>query len=151
VSSTCSVSIPELSSSNTLLPPSTKNAPWRCRYFFWCRDCTYFACAFEIITAKLLAETKTPAGSRLLLGALLLLMACSPIRLLRPNQRLLSRLELRGVEQADKERLTALAQQKPNTTLPLPKLAIYQLGHSFYDSVHIKRSCCAPWLTSTSA
>jgi hypothetical protein len=51
VSSTCSVSMPELSSSNTLFPPSTRNAPWRCRYFFWCRDCTYFACAFEIIVA----------------------------------------------------------------------------------------------------
>ncbi len=69
---------------------------------------------------------------------LLLLAACSPFNLLRPGQRLLSRVELKGVERADKERLTALAQQKPNTRFPLPKLAIYQLGHRFYDSVRTK-------------
>ncbi len=70
--------------------------------------------------------------------SLLLLAACSPFGLLRPNQRLLSRVELNGVEQADKERLTALAQQQPNTRFPLPKLAIYQLGNRFYDSVRLK-------------
>ena len=69
---------------------------------------------------------------------LLLLAACSPFKLLRPNQRLLSRVEIKGVEQADKERLTALAQQKPNSQFPLPKLGIYQLGYRFYDSVRIK-------------
>ena len=73
-----------------------------------------------------------------LLALLLGLAACSPFKLLRPGQRLLSRVELRGVVQADKERLTALAQQKPNTRFPLPKLAIYQLGYRFYDSVRIK-------------
>lgn len=73
-----------------------------------------------------------------LLG-LLLLAACSPLRLLRPDQRLLSRVELTGVAQADEERLAALAQQKPNTTFPLPKLFIYQLGHQFYDSARISR------------
>ncbi|MBF9220368.1 translocation and assembly module lipoprotein TamL [Hymenobacter ruricola] len=72
------------------------------------------------------------------LGVLLLAAACSPFKLLRPGQRLLSRVEIKGVEQADKERLTALAQQKPNTRFPLPKLAIYQLGYNFYDSVRIK-------------
>ena len=70
--------------------------------------------------------------------ALLLLGACSPLGLLRPNQRLLSRVELTGVAQADKERLTALAQQKPNARFPLPKLAIYQLGYRFYDSARIR-------------
>ena len=75
--------------------------------------------------------------------ALLLLAACSPFGLLRPNQRLLSRVELKGVDQADKERLTALAQQKANTRLPLPKLSIYQLGFSFYDSVRIKKKLLA--------
>ncbi|MFC7668814.1 hypothetical protein ACFQT0_16655 [Hymenobacter humi] len=70
--------------------------------------------------------------------ALLVLAACSPFKLLRPGQRLLSRVEIKGVEQADKERLTALAQQQPNTRFPLPKLAIYQLGYRFYDSVRIK-------------
>ncbi|MBH8569308.1 BamA/TamA family outer membrane protein [Microvirga sp. STS02] len=69
--------------------------------------------------------------------ALLGLAACSPFSLLRPKQRLLSRVEIKGIEQADKERLTALAQQKPNTKLP-PKLAIYHLGFNFYDSVRIK-------------
>ena len=72
----------------------------------------------------------------LLLG--LLLAACSPFGLLRPGQRLLSRIELKGVESADKVRLLALAQQKPNTRFPLPKLGIYQVGHNFYDSVRIK-------------
>ncbi|WP_426059232.1 BamA/TamA family outer membrane protein [Hymenobacter sp. B1770] len=70
--------------------------------------------------------------------ALLMLAACSPFKLLRPGQRLLSRVEIKGVELADKERLTALAQQRPNTQFPLPKLAIYQLGYNFYDSVRIK-------------
>jgi len=69
----------------------------------------------------------------------LLLAACSPIRLLQPGQRLLSRLEIKGAQQADEERLQSLAQQKPNTTLPLPKLAIYQLGHTFYDSTKIQK------------
>ncbi len=69
---------------------------------------------------------------------LALLAACSPFGLLRPRQRLLSRVELKGVQQADKERLTALIQQKPNSRFPLPKLAIYQLGYRFYDSVRIK-------------
>ncbi|MCC3152945.1 BamA/TamA family outer membrane protein [Hymenobacter sp. BT770] len=67
-----------------------------------------------------------------------MLAACSPFSLLRPGQRLLSRVELKGVEQADKERLTALVQQNPNTRFPLPKLGIYQLGHRFYDSARIK-------------
>ncbi|MDB5233326.1 MAG: hypothetical protein JWR44_319 [Hymenobacter sp.] len=69
---------------------------------------------------------------------LLAVAACSPFNLLRPGQRLLSRVEIKGVEQADKERLTALAQQQPNTHFPLPKLAIYQLGHSFYDSARLQ-------------
>ena len=69
---------------------------------------------------------------------LALLAACSPFGLLRPSQRLLSRIELKGVERADKERLTALAQQKPNNRFPLPKLAIYHLGTRFYDSARIK-------------
>ena len=69
---------------------------------------------------------------------LALLAACSPLKLLRPGQRLLSRVEITGVKQANAERLTALAQQKPNARFPLPKLAIYQLGFSFYDSVRIK-------------
>ncbi|GAA3962146.1 BamA/TamA family outer membrane protein [Hymenobacter antarcticus] len=85
---------------------------------------------------------------------LTLLAACSPFGLLRPNQRLLSRVEIKGVEQADKERLTALAQQKPNTSFPLPKLAIYQLGYRFYDSARINnklRDIQATYLASMKA
>ena len=71
--------------------------------------------------------------------ALLAVAACSPFKLLKPNQRLLSRVEITGVKkQADKDALTALIQQKPNTQLPLPKLAIYQLGVKFYDSVKLR-------------
>jgi hypothetical protein len=88
-------------------------------------------------SAKLRATGWQHARTSGLLG-LLLLAACSPFKLLRPNQRLLSRVEIKGVEQADKERLTALAQQQPNSRFPLPKLAIYQLGHRFYDSARIK-------------
>ena len=69
---------------------------------------------------------------------LLGLAACSPFGLLRPKQRLLNRVEIKGIGQADKARLTALAQQKPNTRFPLPKLAIYHLGFTFYDSVRLK-------------
>ncbi len=65
--------------------------------------------------------------------------ACSPFKLLKPNQRLLSRVEITGVKkQADNDALAALVQQKPNTQLPLPKLAIYQLGVKFYDSVKLR-------------
>ncbi|OGX86949.1 translocation and assembly module lipoprotein TamL [Hymenobacter glacialis] len=69
---------------------------------------------------------------------LLGLAACSPFKLLQPGQRLLSRVEVQGVEQADQERLVALAQQQPNTRFPLPKLAIYHLGYRFYDSARIR-------------
>ncbi|UOQ95994.1 BamA/TamA family outer membrane protein [Hymenobacter sp. 5317J-9] len=82
-------------------------------------------------------SSKLRAGRRLGPLLLALLVACSPFKLLRPGQRLLSRVEVKGVEQADKERLKSLAQQKPNTRFP-PKLAIYQLGYNFYDSVRIK-------------
>ncbi|MBD2721259.1 translocation and assembly module lipoprotein TamL [Hymenobacter armeniacus] len=82
-------------------------------------------------------SSKLRAGRRLGPLLLALLVACSPFKLLRPGQRLLSRVEIKGVEQADKERLKSLAQQKPNTRFP-PKLAIYQLGYNFYDSVRIK-------------
>ena len=71
--------------------------------------------------------------------ALLAVAACSPFKLLRPNQRLLSRVEITGVKKpADQAALEALVQQRPNTQLPLPKLAIYQLGVKFYDSVKLR-------------
>ena len=84
-------------------------------------------------------ETRNPCKVALL--ALLALAACSPLRLLRPGQRLLARVELTGTRlpAADREALLALARQKANTRFPLPKLAIYQLGNAFYDSAGIKR------------
>ncbi|SHJ53083.1 Outer membrane protein assembly factor BamA [Hymenobacter daecheongensis DSM 21074] len=74
-----------------------------------------------------------------LTGALLLLLVgCSPLRLLGPKQKLLSRVRLVGVEQADAERIAALYQQKPNTSFPLPKLAIYQLGRTVYNKERLQ-------------
>ncbi|MBC8082326.1 MAG: BamA/TamA family outer membrane protein, partial [Hymenobacter sp.] len=76
---------------------------------------------------------------RLALLLVLLTGGCSPLRLLTPNQQLLSRVELVGVKQADAERLQALYRQKPNSRFPLPKLTIYQLGRRFYNPTRIER------------
>ncbi len=76
-----------------------------------------------------------------MVGPLLLLLAlaaCSPFRLLKPGQRLLSKVNIAGVQLANKDALTTLVQQKPNNRFPIPKLAIYQLGNNFYDSVKLK-------------
>lgn len=80
--------------------------------------------------------------ARVALGSLLIagsLSGCSPLRLLKPGQRLLSRVKVEGTEKADAERLQALVQQKPNSTFPLPKVAIYQLGRSFYNPERLQR------------
>jgi hypothetical protein len=77
-----------------------------------------------------------------LLAALLWLAAgCSPLRLLRPNQRLLTQVEVEShdLSTAQQERLLTLVQQKPNRNLPIPRLAVYQFGHSFYDSAKIRK------------
>jgi hypothetical protein len=77
-----------------------------------------------------------------LLAALLWLAAgCSPLRLLQPNQRLLTQVEVEShdLNTAQQERLLTLVQQKPNRNLPIPRLAVYQLGHSFYDSAKIRK------------
>ncbi len=81
------------------------------------------------------------AGLFLSLAALLLAVGCSPLRLLQPKQRLLTKVEVEseGLTSAQQERLLTLVQQKPNRTIPIPKLAVYQLGHSFYDSARIER------------
>ncbi|TYZ08388.1 BamA/TamA family outer membrane protein [Hymenobacter lutimineralis] len=68
-----------------------------------------------------------------------LLLGCSPTRLLQPGQNLLYRVRLEGVKEASTDRLQALYQQKPNTRFPLPKLAIYQLGQSFYNPERLRR------------
>ncbi|RZK61252.1 MAG: hypothetical protein EOO59_05520, partial [Hymenobacter sp.] len=44
-----------------------------------------------------------------------------------------------GLTQAQQERLLTLVQQKPNRNIPVPRLAVYQFGHSFYDSARIRR------------
>ena len=89
-----------------------------------------------------LGRRARPLAAALLAGAAAL-AACSPLRLLRPGQRLLSKMEVVGAERPDQDRLVALAQQKPNTRFPLPKLAIYQLGNRFYDSVGIRKKMAA--------
>ncbi|WBA43115.1 BamA/TamA family outer membrane protein [Hymenobacter canadensis] len=78
-----------------------------------------------------------PAGLLLLGGWLA--VGCSPLRLLAPNQQLLSHIELQGVKQADAERIQALYRQEPNSRFPLPKLAIYQLGRTFYTPDKLQR------------
>jgi hypothetical protein len=76
-----------------------------------------------------------PGLAMLLLAGL---AACSPFRLLQPKERLLSRVEVLGkASQTEQDRLLALVQQKPNSRFPLPKLAIYQLGYTFYDRTRI--------------
>ena len=69
---------------------------------------------------------------------LLAVAACSPFKLLKPGQRLLSKVNIVGVEHANKDALSTLVQQQPNNRFPIPKLAIYQLGTKFYDSVKLK-------------
>jgi len=86
---------------------------------------------------KLSRRMATWFGALLLLG--LLAAGCSPLRLLGPKQQLLSRIELKGVKQADAEKIQALYRQKPNSRFPLPKLAIYQLGRSFYNADRLQR------------
>ena len=80
-------------------------------------------------------------------------MGCSPLRLLTPDQRLLTKvtIESDGLTTAQQERMLTLVQQKPNRNLPLPRLAIYQLGHSFYDSARIKRRLARIQATYASA
>ncbi|PJJ60517.1 translocation and assembly module lipoprotein TamL [Hymenobacter chitinivorans] len=73
-----------------------------------------------------------------LVGTLLVLAGCSPLRLLGPRQKLLSRIRLEGVKEADAERIEALYQQKPNSRFPLPKLTIYQLGNRFYNKPRLQ-------------
>jgi len=76
---------------------------------------------------------------------LLVAVGCSPLRLLQPNQRLLTKVVVQseGLTPAQQERMLTLVQQKPNRTIPIPKLAVYQFGHSFYDSVRIERKIAA--------
>ncbi len=79
-------------------------------------------------------------GLSLLAALLWLAVGCSPLRLLQPNQRLLTKVEVEsdGLSPAQQERMLTLVQQKPNRNIPIPRLAVYQFGHSFYDSARIR-------------
>jgi hypothetical protein len=81
------------------------------------------------------------AGLLLALAVLLVAVGCSPLRLLQPQQRLLTKVvvESEGLTPAQQERMLTLVQQKPNRTIPIPKLAVYQFGHAFYDSTRLER------------
>ncbi|RZK61638.1 MAG: hypothetical protein EOO59_04565, partial [Hymenobacter sp.] len=80
-------------------------------------------------------------GLSLLATLLWLAVGCSPLRLLRPSQRLLTKVEVEShdLSPAQQERLLTLVQQKPNRNVPIPRLAVYQLGNSLYDSARIRR------------
>jgi hypothetical protein len=80
-------------------------------------------------------------GLSLLAALLWLAVGCSPLRLLQPNQRLLTKVEVesKGLSPAQQERMLTLVQQKPNRNVPIPRLAVYQFGHSFYDSARVRR------------
>ncbi|MCC3159002.1 BamA/TamA family outer membrane protein [Hymenobacter sp. 15J16-1T3B] len=54
------------------------------------------------------------------------------MHLLGPKQRLLSTVRIEGVRQLEKEQLDALLRQRPNRRFPVPQLAIYNLGYTFY-------------------
>ncbi|QHJ06323.1 BamA/TamA family outer membrane protein [Hymenobacter busanensis] len=72
-------------------------------------------------------------------GLLLAAAACSPLHLLGPRQRLLTKVQLEGLKEADQERVQELFRQRPNDNFPLPKLAIYDLGYTFYDPQRLQR------------
>ncbi len=68
-------------------------------------------------------------------------MGCTPTRHLAPNERLLWKIKLEGVKQADKSAISQLYQQKPNRrVLGAPiYLNLYYLGKSFYDPERIQQ------------
>jgi outer membrane protein assembly factor BamA len=55
------------------------------------------------------------------------------MRLLGPRQRLLTEVQLQGVGRTDREAVEALYRQRPNRRFPIPQLAIYNLGYTFYN------------------
>jgi outer membrane protein insertion porin family len=74
---------------------------------------------------------------------ILLLSGCNPTRHLGPNENLLYKIELKGVEQNEEEQMAALYQQTPNFRIPLtgimPYLSLYYLGKQFYNPARIER------------
>ncbi|WP_288372723.1 BamA/TamA family outer membrane protein [uncultured Algoriphagus sp.] len=71
----------------------------------------------------------------LLLG---LSFGCSLTKNLQENEYALFENELKGIEKADEERLSALLQPETNFRIPLlnvsPGVSIYRIGRSFFDS-----------------
>ncbi|WP_165864806.1 translocation and assembly module lipoprotein TamL [Rufibacter latericius] len=69
-------------------------------------------------------------------------MGCTPTHHLAQNERLLWKIKLEGVEQADKSAITPLYQQKPNRrVLGAPiYLNLYYLGKRFYNPERIQRN-----------
>jgi outer membrane protein insertion porin family len=55
------------------------------------------------------------------------------MRLLGPKQRLLTAVRIEGVRQLEREPLDELLRQRPNRKFPVPQLAIYNLGYTFYN------------------
>jgi outer membrane protein assembly factor BamA len=60
------------------------------------------------------------------------------MRLLGPKQRLLTGVRIEGVRQLEREQLDALLRQRPNRRFPVPQLAIYNLGYTFYNPGRVK-------------
>ncbi|GAB2965027.1 BamA/TamA family outer membrane protein [Hymenobacter coalescens] len=60
------------------------------------------------------------------------------MRLLGPRQRLLTDVRIDGVRQLEREQLDPLLRQRPNRRFPVPQLAIYNLGYTFYHPEGLK-------------
>ncbi|WP_078012001.1 BamA/TamA family outer membrane protein [Hymenobacter sp. CRA2] len=75
------------------------------------------------------------------------LTGCSPMRLLGPKQRLLTAVRIDGVRQLEREPLDALLRQRPNRRFPVPQLAIYNLGYTFYNPEGLQRKLAATQTT----
>lgn len=78
----------------------------------------------------------------LFLGGLLAIQACSLTKKVPEGKYVLYENELAGVQLADKEGLTDLYRQEPNTRLPIFQsslgVSIYRIGDSFYDSSQVQ-------------
>lgn len=71
------------------------------------------------------------------------------MRLLGPRQRLLTTVRIEGVRQLEKEQLETLLRQKPNSRFPIPRLAIYNLGYTFYSPEKIREQLASTQQTYT--
>ena len=76
---------------------------------------------------------------------ILFLGSCVPTRYLGPNENLLYKIRLQGVEQADAGRIAALYQQRTNRKVlgSTPYLSIYYFGKKFYNPAEIEKRLVA--------